>query len=58
MVLGVVGLEMAMNFDSKEVEPRLRKGLSALFSGLLKTVPVCLVGAKTSMCYLHKVCLK
>ena len=28
MVLGVVGLEMAMNFGSKEVEPRFRRGLS------------------------------
>ena len=32
---------MAMDFSSKEVEPRLRRGLStdshALFSGLLKT---------------------
>ena len=28
MVLGVVGSEIAMDFDSKEVEPRLRRGLS------------------------------
>ena len=28
MVLGVVGPEMAMDFGSKEVEPRLRRGLS------------------------------
>ena len=28
MVLGVVGPEMAMDFGSKEVEPRLRTGLS------------------------------
>ena len=26
MVLGVVGPEMAMDFDSKEVEPRLMRG--------------------------------
>ena len=26
MVLGVVGLEMAMDFGSKEVEPRLMRG--------------------------------
>ena len=28
MVLSVVGPEMAMEFGSKEVEPRLRRGLS------------------------------
>ena len=28
MVLGVVGPKMAMDFGSKEVEPRLRRGLS------------------------------
>ena len=28
MVLGVVGPEMTMDFGSKEVEPRLRRGLS------------------------------
>ena len=28
MVLGVVGPEMAIDFGSKEVEPRLRRGLS------------------------------
>ena len=28
MVLGVVRPEMAMDFGSKEVEPRLRRGLS------------------------------
>ena len=52
-----MGLEMAMDFGSKKVEPRLRRGLS-VFLGQLKTVPVCLVGPKTSMCYLHKICLK
>ena len=28
VVLGVVGLEMAMDFGSKEVEPKLMRGLS------------------------------
>ena len=28
MVWGVIGPEMAMEFGSKEVEPRLRRGLS------------------------------
>ena len=43
MVLGVVGTEMAMNFGSKEVEPRLRGGCPrtahTLFLGLLKNDP-------------------
>ena len=62
MVLGVVGPEMAMDFGSKKVEPRLRRGLSTdsphTIFGLLKTVPVCLVGPKASMFYLHKIFLK
>ena len=59
MVLGVVGSETAMDFGSKEVEPRLMRGVGccpwiahALFLGGL------LVGPKMSMCYLHKICLK
>ena len=40
MVLGVVRPEMATDFGSKEVEPRLMRGLShTLFLGLLKIVP-------------------
>ena len=43
MVLDVVGPEMAMNFDSKEVKPRLRKGLSMdsphTVSGTIKNNP-------------------
>ena len=45
--LGVVRPEMAMDFGSKEVELRLMKGLShALFLGLLKTVPICVLDRK------------
>ena len=43
--LGVVRLEMAMDFGSKEAEPRLMKGLS-MDLGLLKTVPVCALDRK------------
>ena len=39
MVLGVVRPKMAMDFGSKEVKPRLMRGLSMhYFWGLLKTV--------------------
>ena len=41
VVLGVVGPEMAMDFDSKEVEPRLMRGgcpwtAYVLFLGIVK----------------------
>ena len=60
MVLGVIGLEMAMDFGSKEVEPRLRRGLSTdnrhTVFGTVKNSPGLLGWTKkTSMCYLHKI---
>ena len=53
VVLGVVGPEMAMDFGSKEVEPRLRRGLSMdsprTFFRTVKISPNLCVGPKTSM---------
>ena len=46
--LGVVRPEMAMHFGSKEVEPRLMKGLRTVF-GTVKNSPDLRVGLKTSM---------
>ena len=47
VVLGVMRPEMAMDFGSKEVEPRLMRGLSTqCFLGLLKIVPVCMLDRK------------
>ena len=61
MVLGVVRLEMATDFGSKEVEPMLMRGLSmdsphtvfgtvliahTLFLGMLKTVPTFVLDRK------------
>ena len=58
-VLGVVGPEMAMDFGSTKWNRCLVRGLptdSPLLSlGLLKIVPVCLIGPKMSMCYLHEI---
>ena len=58
MVLGVVRPEMAPDFGSKEVEPRLRRGLSVdsphtIFK-TVKNSPKLRVGPKTSM----SICLK
>ena len=60
VVLGVVGSETAMDFGSKEVEPRLMRGggggggcpwtTHALFLGTVKNSPGLLVGPKMSMC--------
>ena len=51
--LGVVRSEMVMDFDSKEVEPRLMKGLSMdsphTIFGTVKNSPDLCVGPKTSM---------
>ena len=62
VVLGVVGLETAMDFGSKEVKPRLMRGGGGLSMGSPctifrgnKTVPVCLIWPKMSMCYLHDI---
>ena len=62
VVLGVVP-EIAMDFDSKEVEPKLMRGLPmdsprTVFGAVKKNSPSLLVGPKMSMCYLHKICLK
>ena len=47
VVLGVVKPEMAMNFGSKEVEPRLMRGLShTLFLGTVKNSPVYVLDQK------------
>ena len=54
VVLGVVGPEMAMDFGSKEVEPRLMRG-HVLFLGTVKNSLGCLIGPKMSMCYLHDI---
>ena len=62
MVLGVVRLEMATDFGSKEVEPMLMRGLSMdiphIVFGTIKNNPDFRVGPKMSMCYLYKICLK
>ena len=62
MVLGVVRPEMATDFDSKDVEPMLMRGLSMdspyTVFGTVKNSPDFRVGLKMSMCYLHKICLK
>ena len=62
LVLGVVGQEMAMDFGSKEVEPKLMRGLSMdsprTIFGTVKNCLDLLVEPKMSMCYLHKICLK
>ena len=56
--LGVVRQEMAMDFDSKEVELKLMKGLSmdspCTIFGTVKNSPDLCVRPKTSMC----ICLK
>ena len=53
VVLGVVGPEMAMDFGSKEVEPRLMRALSMDSSstvfGTIKISPNLCVGSKTFM---------
>ena len=53
VVLGVVGLKMAMDFGSKEVEPRLMRGLSmdspCTVFGTVKISPDLCVGPKMSM---------
>ena len=53
VVLGVVRLEMAMDFGSKEVEPRLMRGLSMdnprIVFGIVKNNLDLLVGSKMSM---------
>ena len=53
MVLGVVGPEMAMDFGSKEVEPRLMRGLSMdsprIAFETIEISPHLCVGQKTSM---------
>ena len=58
-VLGVFGPEMAMDFGSTKWNRCLVRGLPTdsplLGLGLLKTVPVCLIGPKMSMCYLHEI---
>ena len=51
VVLGVLRPEMTTDFGSKEVEPRLIRGLSmdsprTIFWGLLKTVPICVLDQK------------
>ena len=53
LVLGVVGPEMAMDFSSKEVEPRLIRGLSmdsprTIFGTVKISLDLC-VGPKNSM---------
>ena len=58
MVLGVVRLEMATDFGSKEVEPMLMRGLSMDSPHTVFDSPNFRVGSKMSMCYLHKICLK
>ena len=62
MVLGVVRLEMATDFGSKEAELMLMRGLSMdnlhTVFGTVKNSPDFCVGPKMSMCYLHKICLK
>ena len=62
VVLGVVGPEMAMDFGSEEVEPKLMRGLfmdsPRIVFGTVKNSPSLLVEPKMSMCYLHKICLK
>ena len=53
VVLGVVGPEIAMDFGSKEVEPRLMRGLSMdnprTVFGTVKISPDLCVRPKTSM---------
>ena len=55
MVLGVVRPEISTDFCSKEVEPRLMRGLSMdmqpmhCFLGTVKNSPELRVGPKTSM---------
>ena len=55
--LGVVGQEMTLDFGSTKWNPCLVRGLSTdsplLSLGLLKNSPVCMIGRKMSMCYLH-----
>ena len=53
VVLGVIGSEMVMDFGSKEVEPRLMRGLSmdsprTIFGTVKISHDLC-VGPKTSM---------
>ena len=62
MVLGVVRLQIATDFGSKEVEPMLMRGLSidsphTVFGTVKNSLDFC-VGPKMSMCYLHKIFLK
>ena len=53
VVLRVVGPEIAIDFDSKEVEPRLMRGLSMdnprIVFGTVKISPDLCVRPKTSM---------
>ena len=57
--LGVVGLEMAMDFSSTKWNRCYVRGLSTdnplLSLGLLKIVPICMIGPQMSMCYLHEI---
>ena len=51
VVLGVVGPKMAMDFGSKEVDPKLMRGsfpwiAHAQFLELLKSVPICVLDQK------------